>query len=382
VAAPEHERAARDDPTAAPPLPPPPAFPLAPAVGRRQLFALFFFAVLLFLLWELYRVFAPFLGPIVWAGILAMLFYPAYETLLGRVGGRATLAASILTLLVTTVIVLPTISISSVVTLEAISLSQQATEFVRSGRLNEVVQSLQSTRPGRLLQTLSVNRLELDYGRVVQTAATFASTQATAFARNVAVFVLNFAIMIFTLFFLFRDGRRMHQTLRDLIPMDAPDQDAIFDRLYETLSAVVRGMIGTATAQGILTWLALWALGVPYSAFLGVLAAFLSFIPLVGPAGVWVPSTIYLWAAGEPGRALALLLYGALVISMADNVLRPLLIGGQTQIPTFFLFFGILGGLQAFGFLGLFLGPVLLAIVVAFLKIYRERYGVAPAPGP
>jgi predicted PurR-regulated permease PerM len=225
--------------------------------------------------------------------------------------------------------------------------------------------------------------LKLDYGSLIQTGAAFASTRATAVARNVAGFLVSFVIMLFTLFFLFRDGRRMHHMLRDLIPMDPRDQDAIVDRLYDTLTAVMRGMLGTAIAQGILTWVMLLALGVPYSAFLGVLAGFLSFIPLVGPAGVWVPCTIYLYASGAAGSALILLLYGGLVISMADNVLRPLLIGGQAQIPTIFLFFGILGGLQAFGFLGIFLGPVLLAIVVAFLKIYQDRYGTgAPKRAP
>jgi predicted PurR-regulated permease PerM len=126
----------------------------------------------------------------------------------------------------------------------------------------------------------------------------------------------------------------------------------------------------------VLTWIALWALGLPYTAFLGVLAGFLSLVPFVGAAGVWVPCTIYLFASGQVVRAFILLAYGSLVISMVDNVLRPLLIGGQTRLPTLFLFFGILGGVQVYGVLGIFLGPVLLAIVVAFVRIYQEQFAV------
>jgi len=179
---------------------------------------------------------------------------------------------------------------------------------------------------------------------------------------------------VFTLFFLFRDGERMYRSLRDMIPMDPAHKDAIFSVLYQTLSAVTQGMVATAVAQGILTWVALWALDLPYTAFLGVAAGVLSLVPFVGAAGVWIPCTIYLAATGDFMRAIILLVYGSVVISMVDNILRPLLIGGQTRLPTLFLFFGILGGVQVYGVLGLFLGPVLLAIAMAFIRIYQEQF--------
>jgi predicted PurR-regulated permease PerM len=349
------------------------------AFARNQLFAFFFFAVFLFLLYQLYRILSPFLGPILWAAILALLFYPLYQRVLRRVHGNATLAALALTALVTAAIVLPTVSLSSVVTRESAGLYEQLTDFVRSGRLNQTVQGMRDSGPGRLVQRLSRAGWEIDYAALVQRAADATSSQVTTFARNVAVFVLDFTIMIFTLFFFFRDGESMVRGLRDLIPMSAEDKDAIFYRLYDTLSAVMRGMLVTAIAQGILMWLGLAILQFPYAAFLGVLTAVASFIPLVGAAGVWVPCTIYLFATGAPVRALILLLYGGLVISVTDNVLRPLVIGERTRLPTLFLFFGILGGVEAYGVLGLFLGPVVLAIVVAFAQIYKQQYA-GPEP--
>ncbi len=378
------------------PLPPPePATSVAPSrrsaflvslgLARGQLIVIFFFAAFSFLLYQLYLVFSGFLTPIIWAAILAMLFFPLYQTVLRWCGGRPTVAALTLTLVVTALIVLPTISLSSVITREAASLYASVSEYVSSGELNASVERLRTSRLGRLVDRLDAQQYQIDWDSMVRsgidTTSAVVVTQVGAVARNVAVFLLDFTIMIFTLFFLFRDGERMYRGLRDLIPMDPLHKDAIFGGLYNTLSAVTQGMVATALAQGILTWVALWVLGVPYTAFLGVVAGFLSLVPFVGAAGVWVPCTIYLAATGDLVRAVILLVYGSLVISMVDNILRPLLIGGQTRLPTLFLFFGILGGVQTYGVLGIFLGPVLLAIVVAFVRIYQEQFATAePEP--
>ena len=364
-----------------PAMPPPPdprrtLFTASLGLARGQVVVFFFFAAFLFLLYQLFLIFSGFLAPIIWAVILAMLFSPLYRVVLDWCRGRETLAAFVLTLLITTVIVLPTISLSSVITREAASLYQRTSEYVSSGELNAHIQRLRESRLGRLVDRLE--GYEIDWGTAarssVDTASGLIVGQVTLVARNVAVFLFDFTIMLFTLFFLFRDGERMVRALRDVIPMDPGHKDAIFSVLYQTLSAVTQGMVATSLAQGLLTWVALWALGLPYTAFLGVLAAVLSLVPFVGAAGVWIPATIYLFATGEVARAVILLIYGSIVISMVDNVLRPLLIGGQTRLPTLFLFFGILGGVQVYGALGLFLGPVLLAIVMAFIRIYQEQF--------
>jgi len=373
------------------PLPPPSSRPPAPdtpadagrphfatslGLARGQVVVFFFFAAFLFLLYQLYSVFSGFLTPIIWAAILAMLFFPLYTIVLRWCGGRETLAALALTLGITAGVVLPTVSLSSVITREGASLYQRLSEYVTSGELNASIQRLHVSRFGRLVDRLE--GYEIDWNAAarssVDTVSSVIVSQVTSVARNVAVFLLDFTIMVFTLFFLFRDGEHLYRGLRDLIPMDPGHKDAIFSVLYQTLSAVTQGMVATALAQGVLTWVALWALGLPYTAFLGVVAGFLSLIPFVGAAGVWIPCTIYLAATGDLVRAIILLVYGSLVISMVDNVLRPLLIGGQTRLPTLFLFFGILGGVQTYGVLGIFLGPVLLAIVIAFIRIYQEQF--------
>lgn len=372
--------------------PPPPApseprrsnFTATLGLARRQVVVYFFFAALLFLLWQLYAVFSGFLVPMVWAAILAMLFFPLYRVVLGWCRGRETVAAFTLTLLITGGVLLPTISLSSVITREAIGLYQRASEYVSSGALAADVAQLQASRFGRWLQRLE--GYEIDWNAVarssIDTAGALLVAQVTSVAKNVAVFLFDFTIMVFSLFFLFRDGERMYRAFRDMIPMDPVHKDAIFGVLAQTLSAVTQGMVATAFAQGVLTWVALWGLGLPYTAFLGVAAGVSSLVPFVGAAGVWIPCTVYLAATGDLVRALILLVYGSVVISMVDNVLRPLLIGGQTRLPTLFLFFGILGGVREYGVLGLFLGPVLLAIALAFIRIYQEQFATAERDRP
>jgi predicted PurR-regulated permease PerM len=362
----------------------PPSFTSSLGLARGPMIVAFFFAAFLFLLYQLWAVFSPFLTPIMWAAILTMLFYPVYTVVLRWWGGRDTYAALALTLFVTAVIVIPTLSLSSVITREGASHYQRLSEYVSSGALNGDIERIRASRLGRLVARLE--GYEIDWSAAarsaVDTGSSLVVAQVTSAAKNVAVFLLDFTIMVFTLFFLFRDGERLYRGLRDMIPMDPVHKDAIFSTLYVTLTAVTQGMVVTAVAQGILTWVALWALGLPYTAFLGVLAGFLSLVPFVGAAGVWIPATIYLFAVGEAVRGVILLVYGSLVISMVDNVLRPLLIGNQTRLPTLFLFFGILGGVQVYGVLGLFLGPVLLAIAVSFIRIYQEQFATAEVAVP
>jgi predicted PurR-regulated permease PerM len=205
-------------------------------------------------------------------------------------------------------------------------------------------------------------------------ASQFIAGQLTGIAKNLFVFLLDFLLMSFSLFFFFRDGEEFYRALRDLIPMEPEHKDAIFQQFYETVSAVVQGMAVTAVVQGVLAGIGFLIVGLPFSFFLGCASALSSLQPFGGAAVVWFPCTLYLFYSGTWGWGVFLLVYGIVVISGVDNIIKPWIIGERTKLPTLFLFLGILGGLQAYGFLGLFLGPVILATLVAFIKIYREEY--------
>jgi predicted PurR-regulated permease PerM len=343
---------------------------------REQLFAVFFFLAFCFLLYQFYRILSAFIGPLSYAGLLAFILYPVNRRLRRLLGGREGAAAGMMTVATLLLVVVPTFYLLAVLTTESVVLYEDVRAFVTSPRLRETLDGMRQSQLGKLAHDLGA-RAKIDLPALVvsasQTVSGFLVAQAPAAAANVFRFVVNFFFAAFAMFFFFRDGGRMVAAVRDLIPMETADKDAVVTRFAETLSAVVLGSALTAAAQGLLGGAAYWALGVPFSALLAGATAFLSLLPYGGPL-VWVGVATYLALTGDYLRAAIMAGWGALVISSADNFIRPLIIGGRTQIPTVFLFFGILGGLQAYGFLGMFLGPAVIAILVAFARIYREQY--------
>ena len=207
--------------------------------------------------------------------------------------------------------------------------------------------------------------------------------QVTSIARNALLSVLNFILMLVALWFFFRDGEAMAQALRDLIPMEPAHKDVVFARLYTTLTAVVQSMVVVAVTQGFLAGLGYWLIGgLDFSVFLGFVTGFASFLPLAGPALVWSGASLYLFFIGEVGRAIGLAVWGLLAVSTADNWIKPIFIGGRAQLPTSLLLIALLGGLQVYGFLGVFLGPVILALLLTFVAIYRDLYVAPPMIQP
>ena len=349
---------------------------------REQLFAVFFFLAFCFLLYQFYRILSGFLGPLSYAGLLAFIFHPLYSRVRALLGGREGTAAGVMTAATLLLVVVPAFYLLAVVTTESVALYEDVRDFVTSPRLQETLTHMRESRLGQLVHDAGI-RAKIDVPGVVvsasQTVSGFLVAQAPAAAANVFRVVVNFFFAAFAMFFFFRDGGRMVAAVRDLIPMEAADKDVVVARFAETLSAVVLGSALTAAAQGVLGGVAYWALGVPFSVLLAGATAFLSLLPYGGPL-VWIGVAAYLALTGDYIRASIMAGWGALAISSADNIIRPLVIGGRTQIPTVFLFFGILGGLQAYGFLGMFLGPAVIAILVAFARIYREQYaGERPA---
>lgn len=354
-------------------------------MGRKQLFAVFFFAAFLFFLYQFYRVFHFFLGPLSWAAVLALVFHPVHRLLVRSLRQREGLAAFVLTTLIILVVIVPTIYFTVLLATESVALVQRVREALETGELVRFLERLRASAPVLLWERAApyLDRVDFEIGpvllKVSNAVSAFLVGQAPAAAANVLRFVGDFFLTTFALFFFFRDGERMLRGFRDLLPMERRHKDAILSRLYDTLSAVVQGTLATAVAQGALAGFGFWVLDVPFAVTLGCATALLSLLPMAGPL-VWVGVAVYLVIDAEYARALLLTLWGTLIVASADNVLRPLIIGGRTQIPTIYLFFGILGGLQAYGFLGIFLGPALIAILVAFIRIYREQYAFEGRP--
>ncbi|MFN8627144.1 MAG: AI-2E family transporter [Candidatus Binatia bacterium] len=349
---------------------------------RQQLFAAFFFSVFFFLLYQFYRIFDVFVVPLTWAALLAFIFYPVHVWLTRALRGRAGLASLLLTTVVILVVMVPTIVSILVLANESVALYQSGGEWLASGRLQEVFARLEDSAPARATRILLplLRSWNVDLTDVAMKAgnalSSFLVSQAADIAKNLAAVVVEFFLTTFALFFFFRDGARMLTAIRGFLPMELEHKDMVLTRLYDTLSAVVQGTVAVAVAQGVLLGLGLSLLGVPFAVLLGSAAAFSSLLP-VGATGVWGPVAVYLAVSGSLWRALMLAAWGTLVIGLVDNLIRPLIIGERAEIPTILLFFGILGGLRAYGLLGVFLGPVVIAMVVAFFRIYKERYSNA-----
>jgi predicted PurR-regulated permease PerM len=365
-------------------------------MSREQLFAAFFFAVFLFLLYQFYLFLAVFFVPIVWAAILALTFYPLTAWLVRVFRGNRGLAAGVLVLAVTVGVLLPSFFLGSLLVREATGAYTRLQEMVRQGELTAYLAHLRTSRIGILWDRITSffgEQTPIDPADILLRATNWLSNeivgQATGLARNALVTVVDFVLMLVALFVFFRDGERMAGAVRDLLPMEREHKDAILERLSTTLTAVVQSMVLTAATQGLLAGLGYWLIAdLGFSVFLGFVTGLASFLPLAGPAFVWGATATYLMLTGHFGRGVALAVWGTLVVSTADNFIKPLFIGERANLPAFLLLFSLLGGLAVYGFLGVFLGPVILATLIVFVQIFREEYNepqvaiVPPHPPP
>jgi len=350
-------------------------------VNQNWLVIVFFFGLLLIILYLVFLIFSPFLTAVAWAGILAIVVYPVYIWLLKILKGRETLAALIVTILITFLIVFPSIRISFFLSQETVELAKTLRTSV-GGDEWEVWKGKPWVKD--LVERWEAISAELAFFEVdikssvvqgVQLASGFLAAQVKAVVQNVLLFTINLMIALFSFFFLLRDGKELTNKIRSFLPMDKMHKEHLFQNIVNALFAVVHGALITAMVQGLLAGLGYWVLGLSFAILLGVTTAFTALFPIGGSILVWLPAAIYLgFVQGPLWKGLALFFWGMLIVGSIDNFLKPLLIGNRLRLPVLFLFFSILGGLRLFGIIGLILGPVLLALLVALLDLYMKDY--------
>jgi predicted PurR-regulated permease PerM len=180
-------------------------------------------------------------------------------------------------------------------------------------------------------------------------------------------------VTLFALFFLLRDGRALGRQIRNLLPLPERERDTLIAETRDLVIASVGAGLLVAAAQGVIGGVAFWLLGIRAPVVWGVAMAITSLIPVVGAALVWVPTALWLLLSGDIGRGVILVVIGIVGISMADNILRPLLLSGRTSASGLVIFLGLLGGVAAFGFIGLVLGPIILVTAGSLLKVFTQR---------
>ncbi len=348
--------------------------------SRQNLFAAGFFVFLIVFLWLTVSILSPFLRAFLWAMILAMVFYPLYQRVYIWFGKRETLAALVVTPLVLAMLVFPGFFILVNLGHELTRMYELISNTPWESRTAWVIEKIRMLNLEDNLQRWGLKPEQVEsmvrdgIQSGLQNLSALLIGKTSGILKNITAFGVHAFFVAVALFFFFRDGLRFSRRIIDLLPMEYQHQDKIVKTFSVTVSAVVRGMFITAIVQAFLGAIGFAAAGVPLPILLAALIFITSFIPFLGAASVWVPAAIWLISQNHMGAGVGLALWGLLVISTSDNILKPMIIGEKTNLPTFFLFFTILGGLKVYGFLGVFLGPIILAMGMAFLSIYKDVY--------
>jgi predicted PurR-regulated permease PerM len=316
----------------------------------------------------------PFLEVLAWAAVLVIIFYPVHQGIIARTK-RLGLSALLSCLLVIVTIVLP-------LTLITIAVVDQLADVVRN--VQSLVHEFLDPNNSRLAPILSwlnqyvnidsLRSQDFILDRIKGAGGTVAG-RALGFVGGILGIIVDIAFIIFTMYYLFKDGDRILNALKNALPLNRTQSTEIFRRTHDVISASVYGTLVIAAIQGALGGFAFWVLGIRSAIVWGVVMTFLSLIPMAGAFLVWAPAAIFLLVTGSWIKAILLTAWGALVIGTIDNFLRPKLVGEKTKLHELFIFFSVLGGLQVFGVLGIVLGPVVLAITLALFDVIKQSAG-------
>ena len=315
----------------------------------------------------------PFLEPLAWSAVLAIFFYPIHEKIVRRMS--PTWAALTSTLGVTLLLIVPALLVLVLTAREALEAStriQNALALHGQGPTEPLVMRLQEWILLKLPTLRTMNVMD----PLQQAAERVASFLGTAFAgllKNLAAFFVNLFILIFALFFMFRDGDAVVRGVRHLLPFDEDIQADMLRESKELIFASVAVGLLVAAIQGVLGGASFAIVGISAPIFWGVLIGFVSLVPVVGSALIWGPACIWLLLSGHWGKALTVLVLCAGVSTVADNLVRPMLLRNRTRLNELLLFIGVLGGLGAFGLLGLVMGPTVIAAAMGVFRVYMDH---------
>jgi predicted PurR-regulated permease PerM len=335
---------------------------------RERFSQLVFYALIILIGYLTYLVMSPFLASLAWAAVFAVMFHRVHLELAPRIGpSRAALAS---TLMAAVLIVAPAAMLVSVIAREV----PQAVAYL---------QGVSQTAPDRIQRIWTVVRrhspaaLPEDPAFLVregvQRVLAFIAPHVGGVVADVFATLGSLFVMLFAMFFLLRDGHTLARQVRDLLPLPEAARDRLMIDTRDLIIASVGAGLIVAAAQGTIGGLSFWLLGIKAPVIWGVVMALCSLIPAVGAALVWVPTALWLLLSGDVARGVILIIVGVLGISLADNILRPLLLAGRTTASGLIIFLGLLGGAAAFGFIGLVLGPIILVTAGSLLRVFSRR---------
>lgn len=318
----------------------------------------------------------PFWGAIFWACAVTVIFAPMQRWVLSKIGERPNTAALLTLLALMAIVVIPVIILTSAFVSEGIQFYQR----IEAGEIDprQILQRLRDAFPwvDQLLVEFGIdtNNLRERLSQALVSASQFLAKETFSIGQNTFSFLISLALMLYLTFFLLRDGKKLVQLIIQALPLGDEREHALFTKFAEVTRATVKGNLVVAIVQGALGGIIFWILAIPGPLLWGVVMAFLSLIPAVGAAIIWFPVSLYLYATGDWISATVLVAYGAIVIGLADNLLRPILVGRDTKLPDYVVLFSTIGGIALFGINGFVIGPLVAALFMATWQIFMKDF--------
>jgi len=324
----------------------------------------------------MYLVMLPFFIPVFWAVVFVIIFYPYYQWLVKKLNGREALASVLSCLTIALFLIIPMAIIGGMMATELLHLYQQVESSLTgiSARAHHSPVFIFPAIEKFIGRYIDVSSMDLPgiFTNSLKEVATFVAEGFKSFVKSFAEFVFNLVLAFFAMFFLFKDCGKLLNLTKDLLPLSQVEKDRIIDRNRAVISAAINGGLIVGAVQGILGALAFWFLGLSAPILWGFMMFLLSFLPGIGTALIWGPAVVYLLIAGAYTKAVILLIWSAVIIGLIDNLLRPMIMSGETNLHPLLLFFSILGAVNVFGLIGIIAGPLIVSIALAAIEMYRD----------
>jgi predicted PurR-regulated permease PerM len=312
--------------------------------------------------------------PIFWALVFAVLLFPLYIRLRSGLRGSSILA-SVLTLIFTLLVIfVPLYVIGSMIANEAIDLYLSLAD--RNFSLTQLPENISAVNT--ILESLTGDSRTITQHATefVRSISTWLATQAVSIGTTTLSFAIKFVLMLYVLFFLLKDGERLGRYLMKIFPLGDDKEKMIFHSFTSTTRAIIKGTVVVSLVQGLIGAILFFIAGVPSPILWGTLMALVALIPAIGPSLVWIPVGVILLLSGDIFGAVVVLGGGGVIISLVDNILRPILVGRDTEMPDALILLSILGGLATFGLAGIVIGPVIAALFLSIWNLFAHEYEV------
>ncbi|MFH1372372.1 MAG: AI-2E family transporter [bacterium] len=344
---------------------------------REHLLVALFFLIAAVFFYLFYRIIIPFFAPIAWAAVFAIIFFPLYEWLCRKVRSRG-VASLLVCLIIIILIIGPVTYLFAALVDEAAAAVAKVNAMYLNGELDNIlafkIPWMDAVRE-KLNQYYDLSQVNLNelIKDSLDKVTGIIFNQTSWLVTNATKTAFFFVLMIFTMYYFFKDGEKIIRKIKRLMPIPEEQVELTFDHLRDVIQATMYGGVAVAMIQGLLGGILFAIMGIPSAIFWGAIMAFLSIIPFLGAFIIYVPAGIILILGGSYVKGLVVIAVGTIVISQSDNLIRPYLISGRTAIHPLMLFFAIIGGIALFGLLGIVMGPLVAAIFVALLRILEFK---------